>query len=393
MPNWSARWALLAAASVVAGCTGSGPSPASGDGSENEEPPTLAAAELLPQVLAALQVSGIPPAPLGIEATRSEREEYLLAVEKAVGLLAKLEDSDDLRPSPDPVMAPPFRGDEVMTVGRVLAVELADAIDRSDPERAAAALRAAFRYADFAAGESVAAALSAEGVAETLALGLRSVGRQLDTELTERLTAALHELESAPPVFSTTLQNEIERLDAWHAGVSAMTDPITVDQLIASVAAGTIGRPPVMEALEEAIRDLADERVGDRNTLTARVVSEEAGVAYEEARRVLDAASDRTAVLARWPDPAEHPIATLFLRRMRPWLEAASKLKEVRAESLRLLSLHIRLLASEPPDTLESFGEEAMSPASGLPFEYIRTETGYELARPPHQVSGAGTTG
>src|SRR5207253_3099260 len=153
--------------------------------------------------------------PLSPKSTRTQRQEYLLATEEALSNLRKLTSAPAARVVISPSLLPENRGDEILAISRLLAVDLADAIDRSNPGRAEATLRVAMRYADMVSCESVSSWVTAGAVSDSLAQGIKSVGRQLDSKMTDTLRRVIDEVDKKPPNSSKAIEGTMARMSAW----------------------------------------------------------------------------------------------------------------------------------------------------------------------------------
>lgn len=352
-------------------------------------PPRAAtASDFVKEALEALQGGGIPPAPLSIQATRQERKDYLLAVERASRALEGLlgvQDDPLVLPS---TLIPPQRAEEVLLLGRVLAVELADAIDGGDASRASRVLMIAYRYADFNARGSVSSALCSEGITEVLAQGLASVRNQLDAEIARQLVETIDRLLQEPYPIDDVISHELERVKAWRKSLVDRQETLTVDQLLGLLAPSAGRRRAPLERLTGELRDYLYRRTGQRNIIPPELMREQTAMALQEAERVYDGARKGKVVPVAWDRLAGEPLATLFLTPMRTWLEGAGKLPLLRKESLSYLRLYVKLLCQPLPETLDAFGKESINPLTGHPFYYRKTESGFELLRVPSS-SGA----
>jgi hypothetical protein len=85
-------------------------------------------------------------------------------------------------------------------------------------------------------------------------------------------------------------------------------------------------------------------------------------------------------------DGSRNPIAAFIFSILMPTVSPAPNLVVLRQENLRLLALTLKIAIAEQPVNVTSFGEAAMSPVSGLPFEYVPSEAGFDLVRPRAKV-------
>lgn len=353
---------------------------------------SLTAGQLISQALDLTKTAAVAEAPLERTSTRTDREKYLEAVGLALDKLRKVPVGSRFAGDPPVSLFPIDRAPEVLRLGRLFAVDLADAVDRNEPERAAAVLRAAFTCSDYLSTESVSASVAAAGVADMLGTGLVSVGKQLDSHLSERLVQELDRLERVTQSATAALDNERARLTTWYKAQSASTKPKQVDELVQSVTGQSNARFQADEELIRNLRQFAERVSGQPNLIPANVITRECELAVSTATQILDAASEGRATPFVLPDATQHPLAALYLSALRPWLEAAPTIAALRLESLRLLKLHIHILSLGLPDTLESFGETAKSPVNGQPFQYRKNDTEYDLLRPRLAPPKAGTT-
>ncbi len=366
--------ALLGIAAIAlsgAGCL----SRAGGEPYKSE--PVLTKQALASLVAHSLGSAGVPEPPLARDATRAMRKEYLASAEDALLQLAKLPKAPTDRPSASSRLLLEDQSAQLLEISKLLAVELADAIDRVDPQRADDTLRLAIAYADSVATRSVPDWTASGAVADTLALGIKSVADQLDEEVVERLTRVLADLETRPPAPELVLASDSRRILRWFDSVKANPDPVPVESvpLIAGVDPEARSRPS--DEYMETVKKLAP--LG-RVPHEAMVV--ECGMASQLAAAYL--------VDPRGPLPAidgsRHPIAAFIFSILTPTVSAAADLVELRQENLRLVALTLKIAISEQPVDMASFGESALSPVSGLKFEYVPTELSFDLVRPRAKV-------
>lgn len=362
-------------------CEGERPPPA--PSASSPVPPPATPSEYVQEALSVLQSGGIPPAPLGAEATRQERKDYLLAVERASRALEGLLRVQGSREVPPPSLIPPARTEEVLALGRVLAVELADAVDGGDRERASQVLRMAYRYTDFAGSESIASALCAEGVTEVLAQGLYSVRKQMDGELARQLVEVINDLLQQPYPIEEVISHELERVKAWRKSLVESKETLTVDQLLTTLAPGMGRRRPPIEPMAQELRDYLYRRTGQKDVVPPELLKEQTQLALQEVERIYEGARRGVVLPVDGGKIAQAPIASLCLAPMRTWLESAGKLPLLRKESLVYLRLYVKLLSQPLPENLDLFGEEALNPLTGHPFYYKKKEDGFDLLRVP----------
>ncbi|MGI8922803.1 MAG: hypothetical protein ACR2HJ_01980 [Fimbriimonadales bacterium] len=328
--------------------------------------------DLLASTLEALRYPGIPEAPLSSTSTRQQRSDYLIATEAAMAHLLKLPGARGSLMAHGPALIGPDRTAEILSVSRLLAVNLADAIDRNDPARAEQILRTAFVYGDAMSRQSIEEWLASGAVADTLAQGIKSVGSQLDSLMSDRLRGVIKELEGKGPSHTAVLSATAGRLTRWRTRLQLSSAPVKVGQLVHLAGGDPNGRPNVDDELAQSIEAFAGS-----DTVSAQVVREESRLVVDSALANL-----RTNKSSLELDRKAHPIAALYMSLIRPSLEAAAILPKVRHENLRLLSLTLRLLLADRPNDLTSFGNEALSPVTGMRFVYKRTAIGFELQRP-----------
>ncbi|MBA3726806.1 MAG: hypothetical protein H0W86_10225, partial [Armatimonadetes bacterium] len=288
--------------------------------------------DLLASALEALRYPGIPEAPLSSTSTRQQRSDYLIATEAAMAHLIKLPGTRGGLMAHGPALIGPDRTTEILSVSRLLAVNLADAIDRSDPVRAEQILRIAFVYADAMSRQSIEEWLASGAVADTLAQGIKSVGTQLDSAMSDRLRGVIKELEGKGPSHMAVLDATAVRLTRWRMRLQRSSAPVKVGQLVHLVGGDPNGRPNVNAELAKSIEAF----VGS-DTVSAQVVREESKLVVAS---VLAHLRDGKTSLEL--DREAHPIAALYMSLIRPSLEAAAILPKVRHENLRLLSLTLR---------------------------------------------------
>jgi len=367
------------------GCNPNKPSPSDTADHPSQEPPSnfaRTANELVNEALRSLQVSGIPEPPLGRRATREERTEFLLATKKCLEALLMLPQAKPGTFNPPPNLVPPNRTEEILVLSRVLAVELADAIDRNDAKRAVTALRAAFHYADYVASESIASALAASAITDILISGVKTVSSQLDASMTERLLNTIEETSNTPAPLDDTFRNETARLRNWKDSLVQSKQPVSVSQFLSKIKEFTSAENRLKPDAEKMLRALAKKTDRKTENLPPTLLAQGASLAFRKVEETLSGARKGKPIPNLDLDPKAHPIASLYLWRLKPWLTSAKDLDVIRQENFRLLALSVRLLSMELPDSLQAFGEAAISPVNGLPFEYKRIENDFELLRP-----------
>lgn len=334
--------------------------------------------------LHALQVPGIPEPPLKPGVTRAEREAYLLATSKAVEAMRSFATFDSAPKPAAPTLAAPNRTEEVAALAPVLAVELADAIDRSDPARASSAIRAALSYADYVTMESVSGGLTAGTVADYLANAIRTTPKQIDATMYNTLSEWIDEFKNRRNVANASLQAEISRLKEWLGKMDPEGPPVAVEAVLHTVRESGMRKPVPPEA-SEALARFARKHSAGGDTLPARVVVEEAKIAIDLAVEMLENLIKESPKPPEWPviKVEEHPIASLYFSIINPYSNQAGDVGKLREEGLMLVELAVKLshLAELPAD-LNGFGEGATSPYNGRTYVFRHVEGGYELARP-----------
>lgn len=378
-------WILPLGALLTSGCNPNKSIPSDGASTQAVQPPqriTRTANELVNEALQSLQVSGIPEPPLNVKSTREDRTEFLLATKKCLHALLMLPQAQPGTINPPPNLVPPNRTEEILVLSKVLAVELADAIDRNDATRSAAALRAAFHYADHVASESIASALAASAITDVLISGVKTVSPQLDASMTEHLLNTIEEAANSPAPIENTFQNEKARLRNWKNSLAHSKQPVSVAQFLSKITEFVSAENRLNPDTEKLLRAFARKTSKNSENLPPAILAQGASLAYKKVEKTLAAAQKGIPSPNLDLDPKSHLIASLYLWRLKPWLMSAKDLDAIRQENFRLLALSIRLSSMELPDSLEPFGEDAISPVSGLPFEYKRLENDFELMRP-----------
>jgi len=321
--------------------------------------------------------SGVPEPPLSRDSTREMRKEYLAATEEALASLAKLPKAPMEKSAQSAKLLLEDQSEQLLQISKLLAVELADAVDRAEPQRADDTLRLAIAYADSVAARSIPDWTASGAVADTLALGIKSVAGQLDEEMVERLTRVLADLETRPPLPESVLASDSRRILRWFDSVKANPDPVPVESvpLIAGVDPEARSRPS--DEYMETVKKLAP--LG-RVPHDAMVV--ECGMASQLAAAYLVDPRGPLPVI----DGSRNPIAAFIFAILMPTVSPAPDLLALRQENLRLVALTLKIAIAEQPVDVASFGEIALSPVSGLPFEFVPAEAGFDLVRPRAKV-------
>lgn len=333
-------------------------------------PPTSELIERAHQALALTVGSHLP---LSRQSTRPEREAYLQSADAALKALLALPDAkvDSL---------PPTRvtRDTLEQVSGLLAVELADAIDRDQSERVSRAIRAAYAYADYWSAAGVTVWVLTAAMPERLAAGVRSVAGQVDADLVETVTETLEAISAAPPSPESAIDATRTRILEWRAELKGETP---VDALLKAYATSADGRPSLSEDLAAQVRAFA-ERAGNIERISEQALLKEAEVAVSALTGFLDRAATGENARIEKPSAEEHPIALLFVLFFKPDIEMAPKLVALRQEGIQMLALTARIIAAGMPADLSSFAEFAISPVSNLPFGYKVEGDTFVLERP-----------
>lgn len=383
---WIALICCLAALSV--GCREPQPRIERTTGPPTAQPSVVKSAkEAISHAIASLQVAGIPDPPLRPGVTRTDRERYLLATAKAVEAMRFFENYEGDPEPAGPALMAPNRTEEVAALAPVLAVELADSIDRSDPKRAATALKAALNYADYVARESVAGGVTAGTVADFLTMAVRTTVKQIDPQMNEVLRETLAPFLARNGVGADARKAEAARLRAWVLSMNAEGPPVPVEAILSMLREAGM-RKPVPAEVAESLQKFSRRHSPSPNTIPAEVVIAEARMAIDLAISMLDAIDEKLPLPNGSMDVETHPVASLFFARINPLSNQAGDIGKLREEGLRMIELAIRLAQlHELPEKLEQFDENAKSPFNGLLYQYRTVEGGFELARPRGEVA------
>jgi hypothetical protein len=262
---------------------------------------------------------------------------------------------------------------EILLISKMLAVEFADAIDRSQPGRAAGAVQLAFDYADSVSRRSVPDWTASGAVADTLALGIRSVHEQLDEKTAEELLLKIAALEKSAPNPNISLVSDAKRIKRWLESIEANKRPVQPETVPHMTGMDPSSRAYSAPEFQKSIEALAPngEISPDVFYAECRIAAEQAEIYLLEPRGPIPTV-----------DGSRHPIGALVMTMLNPTVQAAADLAKLRQESLRLLALTVKLSGPSPPDDIGMLGEEAISPVSELPFEYRRTNGSFDLVRP-----------
>jgi hypothetical protein len=335
--------------------------------------PPLDQAALSVLVADALNSSGVPDPPLRKTSTRAERRDYLASTEGALRDLAKLPHARLATSNAGNRLLPEDNTSNVLSISKLLGVELADSIDRSQPERAERAIRLAFAYADSISTRSVPDWVASGAVADTLALAVASVTDQMDEELAERLVLVTESLEKTPPNPDRVLMSDANRIGRWLESIEQFREDVPSETV-----PHMIGMDPSSRAFSSPEFRKAIESFAPNGQIPHEVLWAECRIAGEQVRTYLmEPRGPRPTV-----DGGRHPIGALVMTMLNPTVNAAPDLAALRNENLRLLALAIRLSSSPLPEEISSLGDIAHSPVNNLPFEYKRADGGFELVRP-----------
>jgi hypothetical protein len=345
-------------------------------GTERSEP-ALSKQAIVALVSQSLTASGMPEPPLRKEATRAERKEYLAATQGALDELKKLGTAKTENRPRSAQLLLDDRTEQILAISRLIAVELADAIDRSDANRAVAAIRLASDYASFVSQRSVPDWLASAGISDTLAIAAKSVSSQLDSEMAGLLATELGKLESADADPDDVLLADATRMDEWLKAVETIDDEVSVESIEKMAGGRPDSRAASADALAEAVAVVARSGHVPPNIFIAesRIAVESVATYLREPRGPQPQA-----------DSTRHPIAAYLISFLRPTFSDAPRLRELHAENWRLLALTIKVAAADHPEDLSAMGELAISPVSKLPFEYVRRESDFDLTRPRARV-------
>ena len=343
----------------------------------------LSPSEVLTEVSAALSVPGIPPPPLSKGTQKTARIQYLLTTEKALATLERLHETA-LGPRPAAAnLLPPTRSEEIKRIGSALAVALAYAVESKDSKKALAIVRTTERYIQFVAEESINGYIESGAVYDLISQGLQSLGTGADPSIANALASVWTKSEGDGSLAASAIEAERVRIRSWSLLRQKNARDSTVAEVVNSLSENSGTRTAGNEALRKLITQFAKEK-GNRPMISATVLAEEAKIAADSAIQILDPTAESSPTL----DSKKHPIATVFLSRLRKCLIAASDLTTIRGESLRLVSLSAKLLIGPLPESLKPFGENAISPVTGTTFLYKRNGEQFDLLRPTKPVKG-----
>ena len=302
-----------------------------------------------------------------------EREAYLQSAQTA---LKALLDLPDAKPSSPP--STPLDRDTFEQASVLLSIEVADAIDRNQPERLSRAIRAAYAYTDYWSTAGVASWVFAAAMPERLAAGVRSVAAQVDTNLVEFAMKTLDTLTTNPPDPKIAIEGTRRRILEWRQNLKGQ---MRVDSLLKAYATSADGRPSLSQDLVAEVRSFA-KRSGSAEYISQYMLLQEADVAISALMNFLDRAAEREDARIEKPAPEQHPVALLFVLFFKPDIEMAPKLVALRQEGIQILALTMRIIAAGMPADLSSFEHLAISPVSKLPFGYKVEGDTFVLERP-----------
>lgn len=340
------------------------------------KPPPVAqpaASELIERAHQALALTVGSPLPLSRQSTRPEREAYLQNADAALKALLALPDAKMDSPPPTRVTR-----DTLEQVSGLLAVELADAIDRDQSERVSRAIRAAYAYADYWSAAGVTVWVLTAAIPERLATGVRSVAGQVDADLVETVTKTLEAISADMPSTESAIEATRTRILEWRAKLKGDTP---VDALLKAYATSADGRFSLSEDLAAQVRAFAA-RAGNIEHISEQALLKEAEVAVSALTGFLDRAAAGEDARIEKPSAEQHPIALLFVLFFKPDIEMAPKLVALRQEGIQMLALTVRIIAAGLPADLSSFAQLAISPVSNLPFGYKVEGDTFVLERP-----------
>lgn len=335
--------------------------------------PPPAASELVLRAHQALALAAGGPPPLSSESTRREREAYLQGAEAALKALLALPEA-----KPDGPPTNQISRETLEQVGALLAVELADAIDRDQPERLSRAIRAAYAYADYWSAAGVTMWVLSSSIPERLASGINSVADQVDANLVTAATDTLDALLARQPDPKAAIEASRRRILEWYEKLKGDTP---VEALLKAYATSADGRPSLSDDLAEEVRAFAV-RAGNPKILSYETLQKEAKVAVAALTNFLDRAALVEDARIENPSADGHPVALLFVLFFKPDIEMAPRLVALRQEGIQILALTVRIIAAGVPADLSSFGELAISPVSNLPFGYKVEGDTFVLERP-----------
>ena len=262
---------------------------------------------------------------------------------------------------------------QVLTISKMLAVELADSIDRSDAPRAIRTIQIADDYVEFLASRSVPDWLASAAVADTLAVAVKSVADQLDEEMATSMATELAKIERAEADPAMVLKRDAKRISAWLEAAEATDAPVAPESVPLIAGVDPDARMPATAGFLNAVKEIAPN----------------GAIAPEVFRSECRIAADQVISYLREPrgplpsvDSSRHPVASFLLSILHPTYSQASELVALRAENWRLLALTAKVAAADLPEDLSALGDLAKSPVSNLPFEYAPRGKDFDIIRP-----------
>ena len=334
---------------------------------------TLSKQAIVALVAQSLSSSGMPEPPLRRESTRTERKEYLSASEQALAQLSRIGGAKADDPLPTAKLLLPESNLQVLTISKMLAVELADSIDRSDAPRAIRTIQIADDYVEFLASRSVPDWLASAAVADTLAVAVKSVADQLDEEMATSMATELAKIERAEADPAMVLKRDAKRISAWLEAAEATDAPVAPESVPLIAGVDPDARMPATAGFLNAVKEIAPN----------------GAIAPEVFRSECRIAADQVISYLREPrgplpgvDSSRHPVASFLLSILHPTYSQASELVALRAENWRLLALTAKVAAADLPEDLSALGDLAKSPVSNLPFEYAPRGKDFDIIRP-----------
>jgi hypothetical protein len=215
--------------------------------------------------------------------------------------------------------------------------------------------------------------LAAAVVADTLAVGVKSVAGQIDSEMADILTAELANLESARADPTTVLAHDSRRIRNWLQGVERVDEPVGPETIQLMIGQTQDSRSSSSDSFMKAVEPLAPGGFVRAEVFVSecRIAAEMVGAYLDEPRGPLPSV-----------DGERHPIAAHVLSVLRPTFAEAARLESLRAENWRLLALTVKVASSDLPEDISALGELRISPVNQMPFEYVRRADDFDLARP-----------
>jgi hypothetical protein len=200
----------------------------------------------------------------------------------------------------------------------------------------------------------------------------------VDEQMAQQINETLRQIAEWKVDPKPAIEFSKRRIEEWRNQEIAATP---VDKLLTTYGTSLNGRQVLSQELANKIRGFA-KKLGDSQTLAAAALQAERDLAADAVLSFLNAAQQDPTVVLQLPDAAQHPIALLFVLYFRSDMEMAPRLIPLRLESIRLVSLTARILATGLPKDLTPFGEDAVSPVTNLAFGYKVEGQSFELVRP-----------